>query len=185
MATNYKCAAVGCYSYNSPSTNAEIRALQTQINRFSPQFGFTPIGVDGVIGKGSLAALLWTLQAMALTNDTWSSAAQTWFGSINKPEDVFVPGVLPSLILMLTQAADAANLGLVPASTASPNTIPAATTTNAVAIRNSIQQLKPSTQASVLDTFRDMPSWLMWGLGLAAVGGGAYAFTKKRKRIAA
>lgn len=182
MAANYKCTAIGCYSYNSPSTNADIRKLQGLINRFSTEFGFTPIAVDGIVGKGSFAALLWTLQALSIAGGTFGPTATEWFAALNKPEDVFVPGVMPALIFVLEQSATASNLPAVaPSTSATPNQIPRPTGSGGTAVLTQIQQIKPSTQGSIFDSVRDLPTWAKWGALFAALGTGAYVFTKAKK----
>lgn len=65
MATSFRCAAVGCYSYESKSTHTTFQELQSYLNRFARAVGFAPIGVDGVIGQGTVAAAQRVARAMA------------------------------------------------------------------------------------------------------------------------
>jgi lysozyme family protein len=65
MATSFRCAAVGCYSYQDRGTHALFQELQSYLNRFSRAVGFSPIGVDGVIGAGTVSAARRVAQAMA------------------------------------------------------------------------------------------------------------------------
>lgn len=65
MATTYRCAAVGCYSYQSPATHATFQELQSYLNRFARAVGFAPIGVDGVLGAGTVSAAQRVAKAMA------------------------------------------------------------------------------------------------------------------------
>jgi hypothetical protein len=65
MATSFRCAAVGCYSYESKSTHATFKELQSYLNRFAIAVGFSPIGTDGVIGASTAAAAQKTAIAMS------------------------------------------------------------------------------------------------------------------------
>lgn len=64
MATSFRCAAVGCYSYESKATHATFQELQSYLNRFSRAVGFAPIAVDGILGQGTVSAAQRVARAM-------------------------------------------------------------------------------------------------------------------------
>ncbi len=190
MATNYKCGATGCYSYNSPETNAAIRSLQAQINRYSadPSIGFTPIAIDGVVGKGTFTALCWALTIVGASEigGGWPGAANSWIIALNKPEDVVQELALADLGPMLKAAGDMLGLpGSVPGSTtAQPNSIPKPLGPAAAGVLKNIQAMKPATSASIFDAFLNLSTTVKWGLATVVIGGGVFAFTRSKKRRA-
>lgn len=56
MATSFRCAAVGCYSYESQSTHKLFQELQSYLNRFARAVGFAPLVVDGILGTSTVNA---------------------------------------------------------------------------------------------------------------------------------
>lgn len=66
----FKCTSTMCYgsdgtAYPSPGTDTLFHSLQTAINRWAGSAGFAPIGVDGKLGAGTLAAYIKAVKAAA------------------------------------------------------------------------------------------------------------------------
>jgi len=53
----YKCAAAGCFGYDSPTTSTLFRQVQEEINRVLRKMGKALIPVDGILGERTLTSL--------------------------------------------------------------------------------------------------------------------------------
>ena len=167
MAATYKCASVGCYSYQSPETNTLFQKLQATVNQFAKALSFTPLKVDGIIGRGTTEATLLVLLFLGETDKGPVGASATALeAGINTTEQlvVNVQAVVDTLVLSTKQSAIAAQTTppqSLPAPTAEPTiaqkattsaNAPVASTSAAVNQRlDLIQQRKPSLKPSLIN----------------------------------
>jgi hypothetical protein len=199
MAASYKCTSVGCYSVNSPDTNTLFQQLQTRVNQFAASAGIDPIGVDGIIGKGTTQAALVVLEmlidaANANPMNTSSGAiltsATALDAAINGPEDL--AGLAQDVTNTLTLAASSQLVGTMPpaplpAPTPAPSAIQVATTsankpasakTQAAQLKLTSIGSKSGLATSLLDV---LPPWASY-VGGAALAIGAIVAVVKMKR---
>lgn len=192
-AAQYKCTgsadAMQCYDYQSSTTHAQILALQNTVNQFSasPDIAFSPIGVDGVIGKATTVATFWALTIASMdpgvSTDT-AVSANAYLSQLNTAADII------AAIEEVTQtlAAAALQLGLPvvapPTSAPNPGVPPTQRGGNAAAIAKAVQvQAAKGLQASVFDTLSGLgvPMWAQIAGGLAIMAGGFFAYKRYQK----
>lgn len=120
MATSFRCAAVGCYSYESKSTHATFQELQSLLNRFARAVGFALISVDGVLGAGTVAAAQKVAAAMVRSGagPQIVGMATPMLGVASSPENL-ARGAEP-FVAFLKVAAQAAQLPAVASPSPSP-----------------------------------------------------------------
>jgi hypothetical protein len=200
---DYKCASIGCYSYQSPEKNQQLQRLQTAINQFAQAAAFQPLKVDGIIGKGTTEAALIVLGYLAeLDKGVVGSAAAGLEAQINTPEQLTVgaQAVLDLLTLALKQppaqiASQITQPAPLPAPTPSPSTVQLATTTankppttsspTTAARLNQLQITRPALSTSLVDR---IPPWAAYVSGAALALGALAAvigLSKKRKAAGA
>lgn len=200
MASSYKCTSVGCYSVNSPDTNSLFQQLQTLVNQFAVSAGIDPIGVDGIIGKGTTQATLVVLEALidaAAANPMNTSAvpvqtsASALDASINGPSDL--ASLAQDVVNALQLAASAQLMGTLPPAplpppSPAPSPIQVATTSanKPAAAKTQAAQLKlgniyagkSGLSTSLLDA---VPPWASY-VGGAALAVGAIVFAVKSRK---
>jgi len=185
MALPYKCPSGGCYSFQSSATNTAIIALQNAINRLSAGYGFTPIGADGVFGKGSLAALLTALNLASgglQVDQVTANTAGSFYEAINTPEDVmtYLPsGALTTLLIQIAGQIGAP--AQVAPSKDPPNKLPVMTNPNALAALAAVKGAKAGVELSPLDYLRNLALWQQVAIGAVVIGGVAFVATKKKR----
>lgn len=192
-AAQYKCTGSGdqlqCYDFQSPTTHAQILAFQNVINQFSasPDIGFSPIGVDGVIGKATTVAAFWALTIASMdpgvSTDT-AVTADAYLSQLNTAADI--TAALSDVTATLQAAASQLGLPIVPPPAGSPNpgVPPTQRGGNAAAIAKATQiQAAKGLQASVFDTLSGLgvPMWAQIVGGLAIIAGGYFAFERYKK----
>lgn len=199
MAGNYKCTSVGCYSYQSPETNTLFQRLQTLINQFAPSAGIDPVGVDGIIGKGTTQAALVVLESLIDSaqanpaNNTSAAiltSATALDAAINGPEDL--AALAQDVVNTLTLAASSQLLATVPAmplpaptpapsptqiATTSANKPPSATS-QASQIKLATIGKKSGLSTSLLDV---LPPWASYVGGAALALGAIFAVVRLKK----
>lgn len=197
---SYKCTSVGCYSVNSPDTNTLFQQLQTLVNQFAVSAGIDPIGVDGIIGKGTTQATLVVLEALidaanANPMNTSSAAVQTGASAldaaINGPSDL--AQLAQDVVNTLQLAAGAQILATLPpaplpppspapsaiqVATTSANKPPAPKTQAAQLKLGNIYGQRSGLSTSLLDA---VPPWASY-VGGAALVAGAIALAVKSKK---
>jgi hypothetical protein len=201
MATNYKCASIGCYSYQSPETNALFQRLQATTNQFAKALAFEPLKVDGIIGKGTTEIVLLVLGYLGESDaGPVGASAKALEAGLNTPEQLAVnaQAVTDTLTLATKQSAIASQTTVavaLPAPSPGPTAVqkattsanaPASSTNPAVQQRiNTIKISRPALSTSLVDR---VPPWAAYASGaalalgaLAAVGISIY----KRRRSSA
>jgi len=200
MALSYKCTSVGCYSYQSPETNTLFQKLQATLNQFAPALAFSPIKVDGIIGKGTTEVALLTLLYLGeLDNGVVGSAARALEAGINTPEQLALnaQSVLDTLTLAIKQppaqiAQQLAPPSPLPPPTPQPSTTQLATTTankppsssnpNVQNSLDSLKKRKPALATSLLDHVPPAAAYI--GGAALAIGAIAAVVIAKRRREA-
>lgn len=198
MAVNYKCTSIGCYSYQSPETNALFQTLQTRINQLAGPAGIAPVKVDGIIGKGTTEAALLVLDYIATTatDTTVISVAGGLEASISTVENLATgaQSVVDVITLALKQTAIAqqAPAAPLPVPTPAPSPTQIATTTankpttatTAVAQNkiNAVQMSRPALATNILDR---MPPWLAYASGGLLAAGALVAVVAAKRRKSA
>jgi hypothetical protein len=194
----YKCASVGCYSYQSIETDTLFNKLQATINQFAQGLAFTPIDVDGIIGRGTTEVTLLVLDFLAEADPgPIGASAKSLSSGINSTEQLAAnaQAVVDTLTLATRQskvASQTTPIAALPPAVAEPSAATKATTmanaplkTSSPAVQqrlDAISKAKPALAASLLDR---VPPWSMYAGGaalligtLAAVG---IAVSKKKK----
>jgi lysozyme family protein len=114
MTPSFRCAAVGCYSYESLDTHKLFKELQSYLNRFSRVVGFALLATDGILGAGTLAAAQKTALAMSRSGASVQvKAMATPFVGIATSE--LLARNAPAYLAFLKAAAGEANLPAVSA----------------------------------------------------------------------
>lgn len=200
MALSYKCGSVGCYSYKSPETNTLFQRLQSTVNQFANALAFSPLKVDGIIGKGTTEATLVVLLYIAeLDSGVLGGSARALEAGINTPEQLAngAQAVLDTLTLA-TKTPPPPLVGQIGPTTPLPSPTPApsatqiATTTansptkaSSAVTADLIKQVKlknPALATSLLDV---VPPWVAYVGGAAlAVGAIAAAVVASKRRKA-
>ena len=174
----YKCTTRGCYSYQSPETNALFLKLQTQINQFAQMLAFTPLKtpVDGIIGKGTTEAALLVLMALSEVGPVSAQAAALESG-INSQEQLAANAQAVSDVLALalkqpTIAKSATPATPPPAPRPTPSTTQLATTSANAPVKSTspatqqalsqIQSANPALKTGLIDR---MPPWAAYASG--------------------
>lgn len=192
-AAQFKCTgsadAMQCYDFQSSTTHAQILALQNVINQFSasPDIGFSPIGVDGVIGKATTVAAFWALTIASMDPGVQTDTAVTanaYLSQLNTAADIIT--AVEEVTQTLSAAALQLNLPVVapPASAPNPGVPPTQRGGNAAAIAKAAQiQAAKGLSASVFDTLAGfgIPMWAQVVGGLALMAGGYFAFERYKK----
>lgn len=189
-AAQFKCTDIGCYDVSSPVTHSQILLFQNTINRYSvsQDIPFTPIAVDGVIGKGtSFAAFLALTVASvnaAVSTDT-AVAAGAYLDQLNTEQDLI--SNVEDLTAQLSAAADQIGLPVVPAPNvaSNPTKIPSVGNGNAAAIAKATAALhnKSAIQSSIFDPLvaLGVPVWAQVVGGIAIMVGGFFAYKRYQK----
>lgn len=189
-AAQYKCTDIGCYDVSSPVTHSQILLFQNTINRYSAgqDIPFSPIAVDGVIGKGTATAAFWALTVAsmdpAVSTDT-AVAAGAYLDQLNTEEDLITH--VEDLTAQLTAAANAIGLPNVPAPNvaSNPTRIPTMGAGNAAAIARATSALatKTAIQSSIFDPLVGfgVPIWAQVVGGIVIFVGGFYAINRYKK----
>lgn len=157
--------------------DSNVAALQAQVNRYAPVIGISTLDVDGNIGPKTSNA---TLQALAYVANADPTEADTATGLVNAlvansgaVNQSQIVSSAKGLAIFLGQEAD--TLGLQQAMVASGGgTIPTPTL-------NPTQLPGGSGAASLLTTFKLMPTWQKVVGGLVLGGLGVYAYKKYAK----
>jgi hypothetical protein len=197
---DYKCASVGCYSYQSPEKNQQLLKLQTAINQFSTAAAFEPVKVDGIIGKGTTQAALIVLGYLGEIDPQGliGASARGLEDQINTPEQLTLgaQAVIDILTLAARQPPAAIASQVLPAApipataqaqpsvaqlvSTTANKAPTATSQAAQLRLNAVALKKSNLSASL---FERLPPWASYvGGGLLAAGALAIVITTARKR---
>jgi hypothetical protein len=200
---DYKCASIGCYSYQSPEKNQQLQQLQTALNQFAQAAAISPLRVDGIIGKGTTEAALIVLGYLAeLDKGVVGSSAAALESQINTPEQLTVGAraVLDLLTLALKQppaqiASQITQPAPLPAPTPAPSAVQLATTTANKPLSTSnpatatrLDQIKTSRPALTTSLIDRVPPWAAYVSGAALALGALAAvigLSKKRKAAGA
>lgn len=189
----YKCTGSGdqlqCYDFQSATTHAQILAFQNVVNQFSasPDIGFSPIGVDGVIGKATTVAAFWALTVASMdpgVQEDTAVTANAYLTQLNTAADLIA--ALEDVTQTLSAAAVQLNLPVVapPGNPPNPGRPPVQFGGNAAAIAKAAQiQAAKGLSASVFDTLAGfgIPMWAQIVGGLALMAGGYFAFERYKK----
>ena len=193
----YKCTSIGCYSYQSPETNALLQKLQTLTNQFAQVLGFAPLKVDGIIGKGSTEAALLVLTYLSEADQgVLGASAKSIEGNISTPEQLVLNAQPAADIMALASkqkniASQMTAPAALPAPTPAPSTTQLATTSANAPIKSTsptvqaklqeIKATKPALSTSLLDR---IPPWASYVSGAALVLGAISIVAYNRKRSA-
>jgi hypothetical protein len=194
MASGYKCTTAGCYSYQSPETDALFKRLQTLINQFAAAAAIAPIKVDGVLGKGTTEAVLYVLQVLGESDKgVVGSSALSIADAINGPEQLaqYAQTVVDTLTLATkTTTVAVSPPAPIPVAVPTPGAAVVATSVSnlpiavtdpvAAAKIQAIVARKPGLKRSLLER---IPPWAPYaGGGLLAIAAVAVAVAAAKKR---
>ena len=201
MALSYKCTSVGCYSYQSADTNILLQRLQTLINQFANALVFTPIKVDGIIGKGTTEKALIVLGYLSeLDKGVVGASAKALEAQIGTPEQLTVGAqAVVDTLNLATRQPPSALVGQIspaaplPSPTPAPSTTQLVTTTanmptssSSAATQNILNTARLKNSALSTSLIDRVPPWAAYASGAALAVGVLVAVVvgSKRKKAA-
>lgn len=183
----YKCTSTICYGADGAGvgkgTDGLFRQLQTLINRFASVASFSPIGIDGKLGAGTVAALKrigqWAAGRATANPNLRAYAVNIAAMSGTKEQ---VAATAQALVDTLTPLANLTNVGPRPDTPVQPVYVPPAppVTLPSVAVPVPGQDGLPASDTAATSPFKKVP-WPYYAAGGVAALGIVYAIYELTK----